>query len=276
MTEYCYYLDPEGYCFGLYSTKISAMKYALQDAELDDKDRVYIGEASRFVPYSDPERVLDDIYLDACDEYGDSADDWLSDVNETDMHDLGNRLNNILIEWLHDTGNEPQFFHVENVQEMTLEEVRDLISKPLGCDSLGRFVYDGDRIYWNILNQDEPWPPLHYSFDDVVKFEGFEWGTRINDSCTVDLEKSPKKTNYERYFADFMSFNEIRDFITKNFCDKADINQCINDINLEFETTPDTTKIRCPFVGWHKWIHTSDYKPCLENFVQWLKLEANV
>lgn len=123
--------------------------------------------------------------------------------------------------------------------------------EPLGRDKLGRLVYEGDRIYWDHLIQDEPWPPLHPFVGDTVRFEGCEWGAKINDRCTVDLTASPKRTNFERYFAGMTTRDEIHDLMSEH-CDWKDP-RCG----------------QCPFSGW---LGTDD----CEGFFIWLDEEATI
>lgn len=64
-----------------------------------------------------------------------------------------------------------------------------MIMEPFGRDSLGRLIYRGDVFIG--LDAEAAW-----------------WRRK---ELTVDLEKSPKRTNYERYFADIGTLDEVID-----------------------------------------------------------------
>ena len=88
--------------------------------------------------------------------------------------------------------------------------------EPLGRDRFGRIVYEGDRIRW--MHVDGAWPPVHPVGDGKhVYFEGYDWWSYINGECIVDLELSPKYTNYDRYFADLGTMEEVLRFSETTF-----------------------------------------------------------
>lgn len=86
--------------------------------------------------------------------------------------------------------------------------------RPLGRDRLGRLVYVGDRVAINdvraaVIERTKVWP--RNGFRCVFEHDGIvREGICVTDTAIVDLEASPKHTNYERYFADLGTLDEIR------------------------------------------------------------------
>ena len=72
----------------------------------------------------------------------------------------------------------------------------------------------------------------------------------------VDLENSPRRTNYERYFADLGSRDEIT--------------QAVEDAC--FETDSLACRHCCPFDDWDE----EDPTLCMTGFLNWLDKEATV
>lgn len=82
------------------------------------------------------------------------------------------------------------------------------MSEPLGRDRLGRLVYEGDTVKygrktWKAGTTQDRKPFL--LFDDV---NWFGIPARA-ECCEVDLEASPKRSNFERYFADLGTFDAV-------------------------------------------------------------------
>lgn len=153
----------------------------------------------------------------------------------------------------------------------------------IGQDKLGTFIYEGDYVYDDAMG-DSGLIFTYYDRPDnhrrVLCISEEASGDAIDveiESAIVILPKSPRRSNYERYFADSVPLVEMHDFITENFCSKVgNVYRCIDDINLDLKNIPDEDRTRCPFVGWHKWVDFQDYKPCLANFITWLKIDADI
>lgn len=134
--------------------------------------------------------------------------------------------------------------------------------KPLGRDRLGRLVYVGDRVFINsvhaaVIERTEGWPPS--GFRCVFEYDGNVYeGVSATDAALVDLETSPKRTNYERYFADIGS-QETIDQAVDQICDSQGTD------------CSDT----CPFWNWE---YDADVGECycIEAFKEWLEQEATV
>lgn len=97
------------------------------------------------------------------------------------------------------------------------------MSKPLGRDRLGRLVYEGDVLVNKIGGGFVAWYP-HLSDE----WDFFAYCLQFD---VVDLEKSPKHSNFERYFADLGTLEEVMD----GFRDCRGIS-CYD----------------CPFRGWNR------------------------
>lgn len=81
--------------------------------------------------------------------------------------------------------------------------------KPLGQDKLGRLIYeddivvDGDLDRWLVLGESD------YGGIDL-KRGPWSWLT-LPEAVCVELDDSPKRSNYARYFADLGTIEEVID-----------------------------------------------------------------
>ncbi len=131
--------------------------------------------------------------------------------------------------------------------------------KPLGRDRLGRLIYEGDYV-WPHKPDDPYWIPVWREKDGRVAFdEGFGLAehTTWPEFVTIDLDASPKRTNYERYFADLGSLDEIKEAFD-------DIEPC--DPGACFS---------CPFRKWGQAFCMGGTGSCL-GFKAWLNQEATL
>ena len=93
----------------------------------------------------------------------------------------------------------------------------------MGTDSLGRLIYLGDWViglnpvyYGEVGDTFDPYDGSGLTlivFSDDWDYENIE-----PDDSIVDLAWSPERTNYERYFADLGTFEDIIEH-TEDFCD---------------------------------------------------------
>lgn len=87
-----------------------------------------------------------------------------------------------------------------------------MFDKPLGRDRLGRLVYSGDVVgsesrrynvgYFSFYNR-----AMLYNEESML---GIPVQTHL---LTVDLAVSPERSNYQRYFADLGTLDEITDAV---------------------------------------------------------------
>jgi len=127
--KYCYSTDGGEYFTGEYDTPESAAENAFNDAP--DQDQVEIGRIVQKTAHDfiDVERLLDNAYLNAGDEFGECSADWLDDL----MNDQAklDELKNLIGNWIEK--HDPVKFHgIDDIVQTTREEVEE-----------GGFVYDG-------------------------------------------------------------------------------------------------------------------------------------
>ena len=123
--NYAYSFDNERY-YGQYDSIEEALAAAKIDAknddELKDEKTVYIGRVCRFQPYIDADKVIEELQSYADYEADQASFDYLQDVTDEDLSKLENMLTETFNKWAKETGNEPNFFTVEDVVEYSLEE----------------------------------------------------------------------------------------------------------------------------------------------------------
>ena len=123
--KYSYSLDNE-----YFSCDYDSVHEALADAKVEaaqeypagDIDKVYIGDVCEFKPTVNAEAVIEAIQNDADDEADEASLDYLEDVGIADLNKLEVMLTETFNKWAAETGNEPNFFTVENIKEYSLEE----------------------------------------------------------------------------------------------------------------------------------------------------------
>lgn len=91
------------------------------DDELKDAETVYIGRVHKFVPEVYAWNIIEQLQEDADDETSSAAEDYLQDVSDDEANKLGEMLTETFNKWAKETGNEPNFFTVEDVVEYSLE-----------------------------------------------------------------------------------------------------------------------------------------------------------
>lgn len=113
-----------------YSCEYDSIDEALEAAKLDAKNAdefkdaktVYIGRVYKFVPEIEPWNVIERIQDDANDEAYEAAEDYLWDISDDDANKLGKMLTETFNKWARETGNEPNFYTVEEIHEYSLED----------------------------------------------------------------------------------------------------------------------------------------------------------
>ena len=122
--SYSFYEDIEYSCE--YDSVEEALAAAKADAKNDDEFRdatkVYIGRVYKFVPEIDAWSIIENLQCDADDEAYEVAEDYLRDVSDAELYQLGKMLTETFNKWARETGNEPNFFVVKDVVEYNLEE----------------------------------------------------------------------------------------------------------------------------------------------------------
>ena len=123
--KYSYSLDNEHF-----SCEYDSVEEALADAKVEatqeypagEVEKVYVGYVCGFKPVVNAESVIEEIQNDADDEADDASYGYLEDVSVADLNKLQEMLTETFNKWARETGNEPNFFTVEEIQEYSLEE----------------------------------------------------------------------------------------------------------------------------------------------------------
>lgn len=121
--KYSYSFDNE-----LYSWEYNSVEEALADAKQEvksgqeDAKVVYIGRIYEFEPCVDADSIIERLQYDAEYEAGECAIDYLDGVEVSDRQKLQEMLTKTFEEWAKETGNEPNFNIVQDVEEYSLED----------------------------------------------------------------------------------------------------------------------------------------------------------
>lgn len=120
--------EAEIWCNDSHNTVEECLKHAKQ--AIQEKDyttpepppAVFIGENVPFVPYVDPETVLDHLEEQASEFAGESGDDWYaySPKKREELDELGEALSNVVMNWLEKYGYKPEFYAIQNIKQYPL------------------------------------------------------------------------------------------------------------------------------------------------------------
>lgn len=137
--------------------------------------------------------------------------------------------------------------------------------KPIGRDHRGRLIYPGDMLIDIRNGQLATAYKAEYGKNDEYRVYWFnDSGVLINGVlydiyAEVDLNLSPERTNYERYFADLGTLDQVV--------------QCSDEICKQYDGKA-CTETSCPFCWWSLCFWADG--PCLESFATWLEEEATI
>lgn len=86
-----------------YVSKEDALKAAMEDAEIEESDRVYIGRINVYMPTVDAESVINQMQSDGADAAAESDTSWpfeyLADVADDDLYELEEMLTEAYRKW---------------------------------------------------------------------------------------------------------------------------------------------------------------------------------
>ena len=105
-----------------YASKEDALKAAMEDAEIEKSDRVYIGRLNEYIPTVDAESVINQIQNDEADAAEESDTscpfDYLGNVDIGDLYELEEMLSIAYRKW-EDKHPEykPDFYTVTDIEE---------------------------------------------------------------------------------------------------------------------------------------------------------------
>jgi hypothetical protein len=118
--QWMYNSSPDGIWsnFDYYETKEEAIT-----GGKEYYDRFYVGQivTSNIGVGVNASRILEDITESVYDEVGEPAEDYLHDVTRKDEVILEERLNKVLLEWMDEFHYKPNFFKIDNVQKIELD-----------------------------------------------------------------------------------------------------------------------------------------------------------
>ena len=122
--KYAYSFDEERYYEGEYDSVEEAFMAAKEEAKNypEGIEDVYIGRICKFVPCVDADSIIERLQYDADYEAGECAVDYLDGVKIADRQKLQEMLTETFNKWAKETGNEPTFYIVREIQEYRLED----------------------------------------------------------------------------------------------------------------------------------------------------------
>lgn len=114
MKKYAWNFDDNGDFHDEFDTVEEALEAAHEyDPECED---VFVGEIAPYTPHICGGRTIDRLQEAAVYEYGDFADEWMTDVTQEEEKDLSDMLTAAFVEWAKKYGHMPNFESVINVQ----------------------------------------------------------------------------------------------------------------------------------------------------------------
>ena len=88
-----------------------------------DTDTIALGYAIPYeVNHIDGDYIIEYLQENAYDEIGEVSEDWLDYITREQREDLENRLLKVILEWLKDCKEEPNFYTVEPFDELMIKE----------------------------------------------------------------------------------------------------------------------------------------------------------
>jgi hypothetical protein len=101
-----------------------AIKYAKEEYEPTGCITFYVGQTEDYILKLGTESLIEQILDNAYGTIGSVAEDWL-DYKELEKNGslaiLDERLNRVFDEWMTETNNQPNFYEVVNIEEITLD-----------------------------------------------------------------------------------------------------------------------------------------------------------
>lgn len=119
--------DESGFMPFQYPSKEDALKAAMEDAEIEESERVYIGRINVYMPTVDAESVINQMQSDGADAAAESDTSWpfeyLADVDINDLYELEEMLSIAYRKW-EDKHPEykPDFYTVTDIEEFQVGE----------------------------------------------------------------------------------------------------------------------------------------------------------
>lgn len=107
-----------------------AVLEAILEKDAEVGDTIFVGEKTKHMPHICAENVIEDLSEQAYDECGEHAQDYLTEVKDSERLELENELNDVLQKWMDRFKHHPYFYLVKKVKRF--EVTQELIDKALG------------------------------------------------------------------------------------------------------------------------------------------------
>jgi len=120
MTKFCASTSEEFFTEEYESREDAIKNYPREDV-LAEGETFFVGEMVPFVPRVNGLAVLEALQEQALEDCGENAENFLDEVSKDDMVLLGQRLDEVIKQWLFETKNEPHFFGVKHITEHVYE-----------------------------------------------------------------------------------------------------------------------------------------------------------
>ena len=119
--KYGYSIDGGEWFHGRFASKEEAIEEG-SESSIDNKD-IHIGEVVKktigeYLTNRHVDCLLESLAENAGEECGDVAEDWLADLPTKELNNLKRLIQAVLEEWATQTGHQPEFYHVENVEQV--------------------------------------------------------------------------------------------------------------------------------------------------------------
>ena len=111
--------DDEIWNNGTFDTIEECINDAVRNYHLMKGETIAIGETVSFGVYIDADDIIERIEDEAYEHAGESSEGWLSYTNE-ERDNLSERLTECVEKWLAETNNEPNFYCIDNIREITI------------------------------------------------------------------------------------------------------------------------------------------------------------
>lgn len=107
----------------LVNSREEAIEKGMREAKEEGFKNFKIGTAVKPLELDlDVEFLLERIAESYADEYGEIAEDYLSDVSREDQIELEQKLNKVFYEWIKEKGYTPSFYGIENEEIIKVKQ----------------------------------------------------------------------------------------------------------------------------------------------------------
>ena len=120
MKKYAYSTDGGEWFHEQFSSKEEAIEEGRASSDNED---IHIGEVVQktigdYITNRHVEYLLESIADNAGEECGDVTESWLTLLSTKELNNLRGTIQAVLEKWATQTGHQPEFYHVENVEQV--------------------------------------------------------------------------------------------------------------------------------------------------------------